>query len=278
MKQSEAVTKLRALGLTRPVDVVREAVQRLRNGESVYRLHHEDPPLVAKATAKKIRDLLNEGKLSFLFEIQPGLEAAELAGEMIVTDSLPVRVSLSGDSSAQSVRDRVNNILSVLPWFDWNIEHLESIGIPLNEAFRLKLEHDSLFVQLEDLGAADLQRLLETSRIGLLCQRESAREHGAPYEYILLAAAAWAKGQIDNNPFLIITARNILGYQVWREQPEFLEAFKSAQIATHRVTRHLKQKYEEVLTNWSQLTPRERLIGVFRGVSLPLDPHPETRS
>ena len=48
----DAEVRLRALKFRIPVDVVREAVQRLRNGESLYKLHSGENPLLAKGTAR----------------------------------------------------------------------------------------------------------------------------------------------------------------------------------------------------------------------------------
>ena len=261
MQVHEATTKLRALKIRVPVEVVREAVQRLRNGESVYRLHHEFPPLVAKATAKKIRDRLNDGKLSFLFEIQPEFEAAQEERTAVEEDTPDwLRHPLRGFLTKEDVREEVGRKAAAyrktFTWFEWDIENLEAIGIPLDEALDLMVEHTMLLDRKSEWGYPDLRRYIEITQIILTCRKQSQKEYGAPLEFIKLAAATFAKGFDEWNSFLEQTSVNILRYQVWRG-PKFVEAFKRAQIPTHRAARHLKRSYDEQISNMSKSAAQE---------------------
>ena len=262
----ELTTRLRELGLRTRPEVVCEAVQRLRNGESLYGLHSGETPLVAKGTARKIKKLLDEGKLGFLFEVRPGLEAAQSAGMEIEADS-PVWIQnrfckyRDEDEIRERVRTQSERFFSLSPDFDWNIEHLESIGISLDEALSLLVEHDTLRERRTEWKFADLQRYIEIFHIALMCQQQSQREHGAPYEFVNLAAAAAAKAFIDDNRFLLKTSANILMYQVWRGS-KFVEAFKRAQAPTHRAARQLKQKYDALITEMSDLDRTSENVGL----------------
>ena len=268
---SDASSRLRKLGLRTPLEVVREAAQRLQNGESLYRLHSGEIPLVAKATARKIKELLDEGKLSFLFGIQPDVEAVRSAMEAVEAESGPEpfqsrpelvsqsklasRIELMPGGSSFNVypgvfKEKADTFVFNMVNFDWNIEHLESIGIPLDEALSLLVEHDILLTRWPRWDSSDDRRFAEISGIAIFCREQTQRKQGAPYELIKMSAVAWAKGLSDNSPFLLATSVNILSYQVWRG-PQFLQAFNQAQVATHRAARRLKQKYEKLITNMS---------------------------
>ena len=241
MFSSEETRKLRELGLTTLPEVVREAVQRIRNGEPLYRLHTGDIHLVAKGTATKIKDLANKGQLNFLFEVQPELEAAKSAMEAVDNDS-PGMISQSREAFNNTVRRHVSD----LPNLDWDIEYLESTGIPLKEALALLVEWDDLDQRMGEWKSSDLERYLEIYRIVYLCHQHKSKQHKAIYEVIKLAAKAWAKGEIDENSFLQATSRHMLRYQIWRGK-EFIEAFKLAQVATTRAERQYKVQYEEFI-------------------------------
>lgn len=267
----DAQNRLRDLGLRIPPEVVREAIQRLGNGESLYQLHSGENPLVAKATARKVRDLLNANQLGFLIEIQPELENARSAMEAVEAESgrepsqgtpelasrakSASRIELMPGGSSFNIypgvfQKETEKFLQSMVYFDWNIEHLESIGIPLDEALSLLREHDILLTRCPRWDSADDMRFAEISGIAFFCQEQTERKHGAPYDFIKMSAVAWAKGVADNNPFLLATGLNILSYQVWRG-PQFREAFDQAQVATHRAARRLKKKYEELIADMS---------------------------
>ena len=264
MKQLDAVTKLRALKIRVDVEVVHEAVQRLRNGGSVYSLHSGYLPLVAKATAKKIRDLWKEGKLSFLFDIRPDFEAAQQAG-IEVADVSPVWLEdrFMDSHESEDIQDRIKKQLEEYikgqPKFEWDIETLETIGIPLETALEHMVEREILFDRQapyiiggrSDWRLLDLQRWIEIDWTIRTCLKQSEKEHCAPFEFIELVAATFAKAYVNNNRFLMRTSGNILRYQVWRG-PKFVEAFKRAQIPTHRAAKQLKRTYDELITNMSE--------------------------
>ena len=249
MYLKEAGRKLRDLGLRTPPQVVLEAVQRIRNGESLYKLYSGDYPLVAKGTAKKIKGLLSEGKLSFLWEGKPELEAWTQATEGVAGWELG-RIDMR---TAEAFEARVEELMSNLPGCDWNIEGLENAGIPLNEALNLLIEKDKLLQVIDTWARPQLKRFLELNYLVAFSSREQGRKHDAPYELIELAAAAYAQGKVDRNPFLMSMGANLLEYQVWRG-PQFLEAFNQAQVATSRVVRQSKQRYGKLLTDAAAMT------------------------
>ena len=232
MTPQEATTKLRALGIRMPVETVREAVQRLRNGESIYKLHSGDVHLVARATARKIKKRLDEGKLGFLFEVQPELEAINTAMERSQEFQHPIHEPLDW-TTAESMSAKVRELGKDCPDVDWNIESLERLGFPLEEALGLLVEHASLEIRRVHWNLSDLQRFMELHYLVDYWAMHAQKFHRPPTEIINLAASAKAKGEIDTNPFLMQTAENMMDFQIWRGA-RFLEAFNQAQIANNR--------------------------------------------
>ena len=86
MTSSEVRAQLTELRLRSRVDTVREVVQRLKGGESAYSLYGGSDAIVAKATALKIRDLLNQGKLSFLPDVSGEVAVAMDKGGWMMQD------------------------------------------------------------------------------------------------------------------------------------------------------------------------------------------------
>ena len=72
----DARKQLLGLGIRTPPEKVITVVQRIRNGESIYQISESDLSVVAKRTANKIKKLLEEGYLGFLWEVQPEIEAS----------------------------------------------------------------------------------------------------------------------------------------------------------------------------------------------------------
>ena len=86
MTSSEVRARLTGLRLRSRVDTVREVVGRLKGGESAYSLYGGSDAIVAKATALKIRDLLNQGKLSFLPDVSGEVTVAMDKGGWMMQD------------------------------------------------------------------------------------------------------------------------------------------------------------------------------------------------
>jgi hypothetical protein len=256
----DARHELRTLGLRTPPEVVREAVQRLRNGESLYRLHSSKIPLIAKGTANKIKKLLDEGKLGFLFEVQPEVEAIDRAmGELPEVPSylgIPHRWEIDtslnaevGDLAHWEAIERVNTKVKELekncPDVEWNIESLENLGIPLEAALELLVEQTSLNIRRLQWTVSDLQRFMELYYLVDYMEMHVQKLHRPPLEIVKLAAFARAKGEINSSLFLIQTAENMMNFQIWRG-PSFLKAFNQSQIASNRSAKRLKREYEKL--------------------------------
>ena len=248
MNLQEATTKLRALGITIPVEIVREAVQRLRNGESIYKLHSlrsGNVHLVARATARKIKKLLDEGKLGFLFEVQPELEAITSATRVAAEG--PTRPMPPYDlATPDGFEARRKALLNDLPDVDWDIESLERIGIPLEEALDLLIEHDDIEARQAYWTRYNMLRFLELHLLVSFCGEQAKKTNRAPYEFIEVAAFTGAKGEIDYNPFLVLLSKNILKYQVWRGH-RFLESFQQAQFANNRAAKRTANQINNLL-------------------------------
>ncbi|MDA1129645.1 MAG: hypothetical protein O2913_13265 [Chloroflexi bacterium] len=272
MKISEATNKLRALGVRTPVEVVGEAVQRLRNGESIYRLHSGVAHLVARATARKIKKLLDEGKLGFLFEVQPELETADTAiGKSqefrFLFPSAPLPDGTMADATVRELRE-------YCPDVDWNIESLERLGLPLEEALGLLVEHASLQSGKTQWNLSDRRRFLEIHFFVDYWAMHAWKKHSPPHEIIKLAASAMAKGETDNNPFLMQTAENMMSFQIWRGA-RFLEAFNQAQIANNRSARRLKREYDELVWEIFHKPESEALLQEWRQTAIEVFPELE---
>jgi hypothetical protein len=197
--------RLRGLGLRTSPEVIREAEQRIRNGESVYKLHTGDPPLLAKATARKIKGLLDGNKLGFLFDDQQSRAASAS-----LIESTPGGGSFSLYPGVFQAKAEAFNFHQM--HFDWHIEQLEKVGIATDEALRLLVEHDCLWASWPRWDPTDLRRFTELSSIAFFSELESQKEKCAPYEYIQHAASAWARGLLEHNPFLLGTGLHLLSY------------------------------------------------------------------
>jgi len=259
LKSFDAAEKLRELGLTTSPEVVREAVQRIKNGESLYGLYMGEIRLMAKATAVKVKNLLDAGKLDFLLDMGAELEEVTAATEEVTAATEEVKALMEAADpehppmmsrkdlsrlAREQFNDNVRWRLSELPDNEWDIECLESIGIPLQKALNLLIEKGHLFQRVGEWLGPDLKRYMAIYRIVLLCQQQETKVHKAPYPYIELAAEAWANGEIDGNSLLQTTSLNILRFQAWRGS-DFFEAFQRAQVATNRAARRSKEQYEK---------------------------------
>lgn len=249
--------RLKDLGVRLPPDVAREAVQRLRNGESAYALYKGSNAILAKVTAEKLKRLAAEGALEFLLEEQIGAsqardaaEAADIAGgESPFAQYFPQPVTRR---LSRSWEVRVLELVPHLPQVDWIIEHLESVGIPTEDGLRFLVEGEDLFrrLGLGQWSKGDFVRYVELHHLVTWGEENSKRTHPAPYELLRLAARAYAKGDVDSNEFLRNVGRGIMRYQVWRGK-RYLDAFNEAQRPTRgardRRKAQIMTEVEEVL-------------------------------
>ena len=130
---------LKRLGFRTEITLIREAAQRIKNGESLYKLYKPAGglPLLAKGTATKVKKLLDQGKLGFLFNNHVEEEAVEeiVQGAGWLHDP-------PGLGSEIALINRLNELRPGLPRVEWNIEVLESVGIPVSEGLDLLVEHE----------------------------------------------------------------------------------------------------------------------------------------
>ena len=260
--QIDTTNELRKLGLRIPLAVVREAAQRLRNGESLYALYKmpdSGPPFIAKGTASKIKRLLDQGRLEILFGSQPEPQIEGSAfGASAIEDANDIneanQVRLAAESNP--FLSRIVELRPRLPQVDWDIENLESVGIPTLEGLALLIQHDALMSQ--DIGTWTrpvFQRYVELHYRVEFCREGSVRRNTAPLDLIKLAASSYANGLIDDNLFLKKAGRDILRFQVWRGQ-RFLRAYEIAQVPTHRAAEQLKIQFMADLTSILEAQPK----------------------
>jgi len=253
----DARYRLREIGIRTPVDVVRQAVQRLKNGESVYALHNGRVRLLSKVTATKIAKLNNEGKLGFLLDSRPYIEAAENAISS-ANDAMGLVIPigmLDPKGSRDQLTERILEIVPRLPQIDWNIEYLESVGIPSPEGLAILVEVDSFFEKMSQSPDRDaFARYVGHHYLVDFCRQENERKNSTPYELIKLASVTCAHGIIDNNQFLMKAGRGILSYQIWRG-PQYIRAFDQAQVPTHRAVDQAKQQLMDKLQVFLKKNP-----------------------
>ena len=245
MLTGDARTQLRGLGIRTPPDTVISVVQRILNKESIYRISEGDLAVVAKKTATKIKKLLEEGKLSFLYEVQPELEAINGARSVAEPSDDLSRFS----AEAASLLGRLGKFSAqYYSGQDLNVELLEALGLSTQESLNILEIRDGFIAKIAtvDGTTADLQTLISLLYYVYVLRLHSAREHQPNRDIILSAAQAWAKGWMDGNLVLQKLASDVFIYQIWRG-PEFLAAYKRSQSRSRRVERYYLQQFEETL-------------------------------
>lgn len=247
MKPAEIKTRLRGLGLRLQVDIVREAVQRLKNGESVYSLYGRSDHIMAKATALKIRSLWKQGELSFVLDVSSEIAMLEEASK----DAVLVGDPLGGSTLAKlvDVPKRVKELQPQLPKLDWAVEVLERAGIEVDEALAMMSERDALLWMGKTEGRwskAERIRFVELHYMVFFAGANRAQAHRAPLELIRFAARNYAAGLVDGNSFMTKLGLDVLRYQVWRGSA-FLKAFQAAQMPISSVARRRSQEMNEEL-------------------------------
>ena len=270
----QAKTRLRKLGLTTSTDLVLEVARRLQNGEG---LNSVSRGLVAKGTVIKIKGFLNQGKLDFLLEIQPGLEAANEAIRDLGAIGLGPAIPRSGiQGGLQSLEPRSVDLMSRLPPVEWDVEAVEDCGFLTEKALDLLVERDALVGKWRERSWSTplLQRFLEIHYLVDFTRRQSAKKYGAPDEYIELAAREVARGDVDQNLMRRELGFAILRYRIWRPGP-FVKAFIAGVPASHRAARRVK---EQLLQEIRALTSMGRTVGQPQGFFMPtsLPETPET--
>ena len=246
MNSAEIKTQLKALDLRLTFDIVREAVQRLKNGDSVYSLYEGSGKIVAKATAGKIRNLWNQGKLNFVLDVSHEATIAEEVSKDAVLAGNPFADFTLQDPT--EVVERFTELWPQLPKLDWTIEVLERAGIEADDALAMMTEVDE-FTRLDRArrwAKADLIRIAELHYVFLFAGANAARVQPAPHELIQFAARNYAIGLVDSNLFMTKVALDLLRYQVWRG-PKFLQAFQAAQIPTSNAAKRRRQRTNEEL-------------------------------
>ena len=241
MLMNDARTQLRSLGMRMPPDVVRSVAQRIRNGETIYQITEGDQAVVAKRTANKIKVLLEDGKLGFLWEVYPEVEA--IREVEVIRDREPrlqYHTALVGRPEPKSLMDRMEIFHAQFGLGrEINVEYLERLGIPTIEALKILELRDALQAKIlsEQANLADFQRLVTLRLYVQFWQSNCESVHRPPTDVIHAAAAAGAKGWVDGDIVLEAMARDVFTYQIWRG-PLHLEAFKRGQVGRRRVNRY----------------------------------------
>jgi hypothetical protein len=244
MNTLEINAQLGQIGLRTRFEVVREVVQRLKNGDSLYSMYNSR--FVAKGTAVKIRKLWDAGKLNFLLDVATEMGAlVEASADAALAADTPASHHIW--SQIETNRQRILEILPQLPSITWDIEYLEKAGIVAEVALGMMIEIDELFrrdMQGERWPKADIVRFVELHYSVLFASTNAGLDNPAPIELIRFAAHSRAVGMVDDNYFMVRVGNDILRYQVWRGA-KHLEAFQSAQVHTSRLARRRSQEINQ---------------------------------
>ena len=250
MERTDAQKNLKALGFRVDLDMVVSAVQRFQNGDSLYSIYTEKPHFLSKVTARKIRDMFNNGKLGFILDLvepSPLLTSVIDDADALTMEESCLPANMDAPQRRKRLSDRFHEIRQRLPDVRWNIGDLENSGLPADVGLQLLAERDILLHRLyrdADLSHKTVERFVALHYIAMYYLESES----AAYEFIVLAATTYAKGLIDGNLFLMNAGEGIVRYQVWRG-PEFLNAFVQAQQPTLRERarlRILEQDIEQI--------------------------------
>ena len=269
--------RLKSLNLATPAVSVRRVVLRLKEGHPLHRIYNDDPRWISKKTVEKIRDRWKRGELDFLLqEIEPTemidrlypstgeshderVERVVLQGEEDLKDTiaaLKIKLPIGYFEDPDGLGVHRMHIIDELPKISWSIGSLEKANIPKEIALSLLSEHDDLNwkrasseITAEKRWMKDFRGIDRYVALHYLVQFASDHE-GAPYDILIKAATLKAKGALELDNRLEMAGENLVRYEVWRENPEYLTAYLEATkkyYGTKRERERLEQEISSLL-------------------------------
>ena len=227
--QNRLVKKqLRDLGIR--IDVVRakSIYDQFKMGATRYSLHTIHPgetmPVVAKNTAYKMHRLYEEGRLSFLGDIDAvkntfdGVtDSAFIEGEGEGYDFLKAFQPIETERAGIDLR--AEQVLSQYESVNWTLREIEEAGIPTIQALEMLERVDMVNEEVRDSGWT-ISRLIKMLQLYVLFSwyRDDVPEpkDGPPFDLLKQAAACNARGRIEGNLTLARASHDAVRYQIWR--------------------------------------------------------------
>ena len=191
---------------------------------------------MAKATAVKVRNLWDQGKLNFVLDGTTEIQTMAVASKDADLAGGPPATFSTG-------WDRLSEIQSEMPVLDWTIEVLERAGFEPKEGLDMITQFDDfLWRETADgrRSQSELVKFVELHYVFSYALANTVRKYPAPLEWIRFAARSSATGLVDNNQYMKKVAIDVLRYQAWRGRM-FLRAFEAAQAPISRAAKRRNQ-------------------------------------
>ena len=269
--------KLLDLKIRTDPEIVREVVLRLNKGQALFSMYTSDPPKLAKSTAVILRKKFKEGLLGFVLQEIESVETIDLAypftresheeREKRVTakegeDFQEIEEALRIKPPIGFLKDRDGlgvhrmRVIDELPSISWSIKGLEDANIPKDKALILLSEYDGLHLKrvsaeiseygdgykrwLQDFRGVD--RYVALHYLVGFC----ADYKDAPFDVLEKAAILKSKGLLELDMRLRAAGEDIVRYEVWRLEPEYMKAYLTA-IKRYYGTKRQQEKWETEL-------------------------------
>ena len=254
-------------------------VRRLHRGLSLFPLYNDEPTLLSKTTAFKLKRLYEQGELDFMVQ------------EILLTDVVDNQYPFTGESHeeriarelAQRQEDQSElqesfsriepkpvqdhhgfhrwDVIDELPTIDWSISGLEQAHISEENALSVLSEYDELNIKCANAEIktwkrdeyeeeflsrwmADFRGIDRYVALHYLVQF-SSRHENAPFQVLDRAATLYAKGLLGLDSRLEAAGANLVRYQVWRGQ-EYLDAYLESTKKYYETKRRRDRLAQEV--------------------------------
>lgn len=268
-----AKDRLAQLGLRTDPATVRSVVSHLSQRKSQYALYKGTVAVVSKVTARKIKRLWEEGKLSFLLDL-PLAEKTIRQVFPLLAETDEQRRAREESEEQENIREEIEALkvpgARATDWDDpfrfarlklvrgaeqlvleaeWSIAGLEVAGVPQSQVLGLLLEYDALHIKRI---VAEIHRSPPSEEwmmdfpgidryMALHYLVDFQRRHpGAPFEVVSIAADLCAKGILVQNNRYISAGEDLLRYEAWRG-PEYQRAYFKALERYYGSTRALER-------------------------------------
>ena len=263
---SQFRARLVKLGLTTDPDTVLQVVAHLSRNGSQYALHQADPPIVSKATARKIKRLLDGGRLGFLTDLvltenqlprvfpvigeteedrlsrerTEGEEQAKEIKEYMTEPDPRISYFLQGGEKRDPFRharlESVKRAEEVMPESEWSVDGLERSGVPEGRVIDILIEYDALRIkrisaEIEsdpppERWMMDFPGVDRYIALHYLVAFQQ-RCPNAPFAMVSIAAELCAKGILGFNNRYVAAGEDIIRYAIWRGEEYRQAYFKS---------------------------------------------------
>jgi hypothetical protein len=261
--------ELLRLGLRVKPYIVKQCVNRLKNGESAYQLYSPGAkdPIVSQRVAEKLKRMYGEGKLNFLVEENElALNALVESGNKYVVSPLgnifehfdPLKhfretlsamldpFQISRYRIIQEAEELVSHTTS------WTLKHLMSLGMTNTEALDTLMDYDEMRItrlssefEIQKDNEEPQKRIRKFPQLQryltlLYKVHYMGAYPEAPPNWAGVACALHVKGELSHANHLKEAGKDIFRYEVWGSEKNLEAYFKSLKRLRRTTQSHQK--------------------------------------